>query len=46
MTLNRDDTSVAVDMFITGLTPDEEHASHVHGFRNDVRSLLPNYLLD
>lgn len=46
VTLNRADTSVAVDLAMTGLAPGEEHASHIHGFSNDVPSLLPNFRLD
>ena len=46
VTLNRDETSVTVEMFMTGLTPGEEHASHIHGFPSDVPSLLPNFRLD
>ena len=46
VTLNRADTSVAVDLAMTGLAPEEEHASHIRGFSNDVPSLLPNFRLD
>jgi hypothetical protein len=46
VTLNRADTSVAVDLAMAGLAPGEEHASHIHGFSNDVPSLLPNFRLD
>jgi hypothetical protein len=44
--LNRADTSVTVDLLMAGLEPNQEHASHVHGFPSDVPSLLPNFLLD
>ena len=44
--LNRDDTSVTVDLAMAGLEPEQEHASHVHGFPSDTRSLLPNFRLD
>ena len=44
--LNRADTSVTVDLVMAGLEPGQEHASHIHGFANDVPSLLPNFRLD
>jgi hypothetical protein len=46
VTLDRDAASVAVDLWMVGLTPGEEHASHIHGFADDRPSLLPNYRLD
>ena len=46
VTLNRAETSVTVDLLMTGLEPGQEHASHTHGFANDAPSLLPNYRLD
>jgi hypothetical protein len=46
VTLDRADTSVTVELVMTGLTPEVEHASHIHGFADDSRSLLPNFRLD
>jgi hypothetical protein len=46
VTFDRAGTSVTVDLVMTGLEPGQEHASHIHGFANDVPSLLPNYRLD
>lgn len=38
--------TVTVDLYMTGLTPNEVHASHIHGFANGAPSLLPNETLD
>jgi hypothetical protein len=38
--------TVTVELWATGLTPGEAHASHIHGFVDDRPSLLPNYRLD
>lgn len=46
VTLNRAESSVTVELVMTGLTPGLEHASHIHGFPDDRPSLLPNYRLD
>ncbi|MBD0272490.1 MAG: hypothetical protein ICV73_11240 [Acetobacteraceae bacterium] len=46
VTLDRDASSVTVELVMTGLTPGLEHASHIHGFPDDRPSLLPNYRLD
>jgi Cu/Zn superoxide dismutase len=39
-----DDTagSITVDLQASGLTPDQVHGMHIHGFSNDQSSLLPN----
>jgi hypothetical protein len=44
--LDQEDTSVTVDLAMAGLEPGQVHASHIHGFASDVRSLLPNFRLD
>jgi hypothetical protein len=46
VTLDRAQSSVTVELFMAGLTPGLEHASHIHGFPDDRPSLLPNYRLD
>jgi hypothetical protein len=38
--------TVRVDLRAIGLTPNVEHASHIHGFPDDRPSLVPNYRLD
>ncbi|MFC7478539.1 hypothetical protein ACFQS7_29745 [Dankookia sp. GCM10030260] len=38
--------TVTVELWATGLTPGQAHASHIHGFADDRPSLLPNYRLD
>ena len=46
VTLDRAAASVTVDLVMTGLTPDLEHAAHIHGFPDGSPSLLPNFRLD
>jgi len=46
VTLDREESSVTVELVMAGLTPGLEHASHIHGFPDDRPSLLPNYRLD
>jgi hypothetical protein len=46
VTLDRAESSVTVELVMTGLTPFLEHASHIHGFPDDRPSLVPNYRLD
>jgi CHRD domain len=38
--------SVTVDLAASGLTPDEVHAMHIHGFSNEAPSLMPNLRVD
>ena len=38
--------TVAIDLDLAGLEPDEAHAMHIHGFTDDRASLLPNISLD
>lgn len=45
VTLDRANTSLTLDLRMTGLEPGE-HASHIHGFLDGRPSLLPNYRLD
>jgi len=39
-------STVSVDLWMTGLTPDQAHAAHIHGFSNGQPSLLGNISLD
>jgi hypothetical protein len=41
-----DASTISVDLWTTGLTPDETHAAHLHGFSNLQPSLLANLSLD
>jgi hypothetical protein len=38
--------TVELSVWASGLTPDEVHPQHIHGFENDQPSLLPNISLD
>ncbi|MDR7040423.1 MULTISPECIES: DUF4214 domain-containing protein [Methylobacterium] len=38
--------TVTLDVVASGLTPNEIHPQHIHGFDNDSPSLLPNITLD
>lgn len=38
--------TVTVDLYMVGLTPNQVHASHIHGFSNEAPSLVPNLSLD
>lgn len=38
--------SVAVDLDLGGLEPGQAHAMHIHGFTDDLASLIPNITLD
>lgn len=38
--------TLTVTLLATGLTPDQTHAAHIHGFADDRPSLLPNLTLD
>lgn len=39
-------TTITVDLWAHGLTPDQMHAAHIHGLPNGQPSLLPNLSLD
>ncbi|MDO9710493.1 CHRD domain-containing protein [Paracraurococcus lichenis] len=38
--------TLQVDLWMAGLTPDQAHPAHIHGFSNNAPSLLPNASLD
>jgi hypothetical protein len=44
--IDQANSSVTVNLWMTGLEPGQEHASHIHGFADDRPSLLPNLRLD
>lgn len=44
--IDREAATISVNLWMTGLTPDQVHAAHIHGFADDSPSLLPNYRLD
>ncbi|MBL6458931.1 CHRD domain-containing protein [Belnapia sp. T6] len=44
--IDRVAATLTVDLLMTGLTPDEVHAAHIHGFADGSASLLPNFRLD
>jgi CHRD domain len=41
-----DDNTLSVDVRATGLTPNEIHPQHIHGFADDQPSTLPTIALD
>jgi hypothetical protein len=44
--IDRAAAMISVDLWVAGLTPNEAHGAHIHGFSNDEPSLLPNLTLD
>ncbi len=44
--IDREAATISVELWMTGLTPEQVHAAHIHGFADDSPSLLPNYRLD
>jgi hypothetical protein len=44
--LDRAAATLSFDLWLAGLTPNEAHAGHIHGFEDGARSLLPNLTLD
>ena len=44
--IDQANATVTVELWASGLTPDQAHASHIHGFADDAPSLLPNFRLD